>query len=149
MGQKGIYKAHVWAQCSMSFRLREPVEHLVPAEQQQNNAAKNFERREYWFQGRKPGQKLPVLLGVSYSAATNTWTTIRNQEISKTGQLSRQHQVTKPKSFLKHQGKVTVLETSLVVHRLRLHALSVWGPGLILDQGTRSHMLQLRPYAAK
>lgn len=56
MGQKGIYKAHVWAQCSMSFRLREPVEHLVPAEQQQNNAAKNFERREYWFQGRKPGQ---------------------------------------------------------------------------------------------
>ena len=38
---------------------------------------------------------------------------------------------------------------SLVVHWLRLHASSAGGLGSILGQGTRSHMLQLRPSAAK
>ena len=33
----------------------------------------------------------------------------------------------------------------MVVQELRLHAVSVRGPGLILDKRTRSHMLQLRP----
>ena len=39
--------------------------------------------------------------------------------------------------------------TSLVVQWLRLWAPSPGGPGLILGQGARSHMLQLRPRAAK
>ena len=34
--------------------------------------------------------------------------------------------------------------TSLVIRWLRLHAPSVGGPGPILGQGTRSHMLQLK-----
>ena len=49
-------------------------------------------------------------------------------------------------------------DTSLVAQWLRLHALSVGSPNLISGQGTRSHMpredqrshvLQLRPRAAK
>ena len=39
--------------------------------------------------------------------------------------------------------------TSLVVQWLRLHTLSAGGPGSIPGQGTRSHMLLLRPSAAK
>ena len=38
---------------------------------------------------------------------------------------------------------------SLVVHWLRLHASSAGGLGSILGQGTRSHMLQLRPSAGR
>ena len=37
----------------------------------------------------------------------------------------------------------------LVAQWLRLCAVSTGGLGLILGQGTRSHMLQLRPRAAK
>ena len=36
-----------------------------------------------------------------------------------------------------------------MVQWLRLHAPNAGGPGLIPDQGTRSHMLQLRPGIAK
>ena len=36
-----------------------------------------------------------------------------------------------------------------MVQWLRLHALNAGGPGLIPGQGTRSHMLQLRPSTAK
>ena len=39
--------------------------------------------------------------------------------------------------------------TSLVVQWLRLPALNAGGPGSIPGQGTRSHMPQLRPGAAK
>ena len=39
--------------------------------------------------------------------------------------------------------------TSLVVQWLRLHTLSAGGPGSIPGQGTRSHMLLLRPSTAK
>ena len=34
--------------------------------------------------------------------------------------------------------------TSLVVHWLKLHVPNAGGPGWILSQGTRYHMLQLR-----
>ena len=37
-----------------------------------------------------------------------------------------------------------LMETSLVVQCLRLHAPNARGPGLIPGQGTRPHMLQLR-----
>ena len=40
-------------------------------------------------------------------------------------------------------------ETSLVVQWLRLHAPNAGDLGLIPGQGTRSHMLQLRPSTAK
>ena len=36
-----------------------------------------------------------------------------------------------------------------MVQWLRLRALNAGGPGLIPGQGTRSHMLQLRPSTAK
>ena len=39
--------------------------------------------------------------------------------------------------------------TSLAVQWLRLHAPNAGVPGSIPGQGTRSHMLQLRPWAAK
>ena len=39
--------------------------------------------------------------------------------------------------------------TSLLVQWLRLSAPNAGGPGLIPGQGTGSHMLQLRPGAAK
>ena len=39
--------------------------------------------------------------------------------------------------------------TSLVVQRLRIHAPNIGGPGSILGQGTRSHMLQLKIPAVK
>ena len=41
------------------------------------------------------------------------------------------------------------MKGSLVVQWLRLQALSAGGQGLILGLETRSHMLQLRPGAAK
>ena len=37
------------------------------------------------------------------------------------------------------------LEKSLAVQWLKLHAPNAGGPGSIPGQGTRSHMLQLRP----
>ena len=40
-------------------------------------------------------------------------------------------------------------ETSLVAQWLSLHAFSAGGSGLIPGQGTRSHMLQLKPSIAK
>ena len=39
--------------------------------------------------------------------------------------------------------------TPLVVHRPRLCSPNVGGPGVIPGQGTRPHMLQLRPGTAK
>ena len=39
--------------------------------------------------------------------------------------------------------KITVVRISLVVQWLRLCSPNAGGPGLILGQGTRSHMLQL------
>ena len=39
--------------------------------------------------------------------------------------------------------------TSLVGQWLRLHSPNAGGPGSIPDQGTRSHLPQLRPSAAK
>ena len=39
-------------------------------------------------------------------------------------------------------------ETSVVVQGLRLCARNAGGPGSIPGQGTRSHVLQLRPGAA-
>ena len=39
--------------------------------------------------------------------------------------------------------------TSLVVQWLSFHSLNAGGTGLIPGQRTRSHMLQLRPRAAK
>lgn len=41
-----------------------------------------------------------------------------------------------------------VFGTSLVVQGLRPLAPNARGPGLISDQGTRSHVLQLQPRAA-
>ena len=41
------------------------------------------------------------------------------------------------------------LGTSLVVQWLRLHTPNAGGPGSIPDQGTRSHMLQLRSGTVK
>ena len=46
-------------------------------------------------------------------------------------------------------ARILVWETSLVVQWLRLHAPNAGDPGLIPGQGTRSHMPQLRPGAAK
>ena len=40
--------------------------------------------------------------------------------------------------------KIHICGTFLVVQWLRLHAPNAGGQGLILDQGTKSHMLQLR-----
>ena len=45
--------------------------------------------------------------------------------------------------------KKRILGTSSVVQWLRLSAPNAGGPGSIPGQGTRSHMLQLRPGAAK
>ena len=45
--------------------------------------------------------------------------------------------------------KIHISGTSLVVQWLRLHAPNAGGEGLILDQGTKSHMLQLRSNAVK
>ena len=42
-----------------------------------------------------------------------------------------------------------MLGTSLLVQWLRLSAPNAGGPGSIPGQGTRSHMLQLRPGEAK
>ena len=42
-----------------------------------------------------------------------------------------------------------ITETSLVVQWLRLHAPNAGGQGLILDQGTKSHILQLGSKAVK
>ena len=44
--------------------------------------------------------------------------------------------------------KISV-STSLVVQWLWLHAPNAGDPGSITGQGTRSHMLQLRPSATK
>ena len=46
-------------------------------------------------------------------------------------------------------GSKLHLGTSLVVQQLRLHAPNAGGLGSILSQGTRSHMMKLRPDAAK
>ena len=46
-------------------------------------------------------------------------------------------------------ARILVWETSLVVQWLRLRAPNAGDPGLIPGQGTRSHMPQLRPGAAK
>ena len=46
-------------------------------------------------------------------------------------------------------GKYPCLRTSLVVQWLRLHTPNAEGSGSIPGQGTRSHMLQLRPGTAK
>ena len=43
----------------------------------------------------------------------------------------------------------TLSGASQVVQGLRLHAPNAGGLGSIPDQGTRSHMLQVRPGAAK
>ena len=45
--------------------------------------------------------------------------------------------------------KIHICGTSLVVQWLRLHAPSAGGQGLILDQGTKSHILQLGSKAVK
>ena len=47
------------------------------------------------------------------------------------------------------QVNIPCLGTSLVVQWLRLHTPNAEGPGSIPGQGTRSHMLQLRPGTAK
>ena len=51
-----------------------------------------------------------------------------------------------PEGFLKNWS---LFGTSLVVQWLRLQAPNAGGQGSIPGQGTRSHMLQLRPRAAK
>ena len=45
--------------------------------------------------------------------------------------------------------KEDVVGTALVAQWLRLRALNAGGLGLILGQGTGSHMLQLRPGAVR
>ena len=50
---------------------------------------------------------------------------------------------------MKIQGLKTHEGTSLVVQWLRLHAPNAGGQGSIPGEGTRSHMLQLRPGADK
>ena len=45
--------------------------------------------------------------------------------------------------------KTDSMGTSLVVQCLRLHAPNARGPGSIPGEGTRSHMLQLRPSTAE
>ena len=48
-------------------------------------------------------------------------------------------------AFLELEGKLNTVETSLVVQRLRLLTSKARSPGSIPSQGTRSHLLQLRP----
>ena len=71
------------------------------------------------------------------------------------------HGVTKSRTQLKRLSRISIFSvlsttfkegtigTSLLVLWLRLSAPNAGGPGLIPGQGTRSHMLQLRPGAAK
>ena len=51
--------------------------------------------------------------------------------------------------FFQPVHKKTFTGTSLVVQWLRLQAPNARGPSSIPSQGTRSHMLQLRPGAVK
>ena len=71
------------------------------------------------------------------------------------------HGVTKSRTQLKRLSRISIFSvlsttfkegtigTSLLVLWLRLSAPSAGGPGLLPGQGTRSHVLQLRPGAAK
>ena len=53
------------------------------------------------------------------------------------------------RSLLRYQQGMVRLGTSLVVQWLRLRAPHAGSPDSIPGQGTRSHMLQLRPGTAK
>ena len=51
-------------------------------------------------------------------------------------------------ALLELEGKLNIVETSLVVQWLRPHTPNAGSPGSIPSQGTRSHLLQPRPSTA-